>query len=383
MKMKSWLLSSLVCLNITALMAQTDTGTATPPAATPPPPAPTSVTSPATVDTNAPAATPKPKAKKKKKKAATTATSTTSVATPVKDKAAKAAKSATVLSAPTPALVKQDNLNVRGQASFVGEVLTHLKKGDTVTVLEEITVASPKKGEPAQWSKILLPSATAVWVDGEYVDTDGKTKKRLNVRGGPGENYSVVTRVEKGTAIKEVKKDKGWICIETPADAAGYVASEFLDKQATPVTPPTPAPAPAPAPEVVKVQPEAAPAPAPTPAPEPAPAPAPAPVVFTPPPPPAPAPEPAPEVKMEPTKRVISREGFLRKARNIQAPADFELHDILTGEVIDYLQPTATEPTENLKHFIKVRVKVTGEEYVDKRWPGIPIIHVQSVSLMP
>ncbi len=375
MKMKSWLLSLVMGLNI-GLMAQTDTGTATPPAPTAPPPtAPPSTAAPA--DASAPATAPKPKAKKKKKKATTT---TPEAAKP------KPADHA-VLSAPTPATVKEDNLNVRAQSSFVGEVVTHLKKGDSVTVLEEITPSAPKKGEPKQWSKILLPSSTPVWVSAEYLDADGKTAaKRLNVRGGPGENFSVVARLDKGATIKEIKKDKGWVCIEPPADAVGYVASDFIDKQATPPAPvpaPEPTPVAVPAPEVVKVQPEATAAPAPTPAPEPAPAPAPAPppVVETK---PVPAPEPPPaEVKMIPTKRVITRDGFLRKARNIQAPADFELRDIQTGEITEYIQPTTGEPTDNLKHFIKVRVKVTGEEYVDKRWPATPIMRVESVSLLP
>ncbi len=46
------------------------------------------------------------------------------------------------------AVVTQKNVNVRGQPSLYSEVICHLKKGDKVTILEEVAPAKPKPGDP-------------------------------------------------------------------------------------------------------------------------------------------------------------------------------------------------------------------------------------------
>jgi uncharacterized protein YgiM (DUF1202 family) len=311
-------------------------------------------------------------------------------------------KSDVVLDPPAAATVKQESLNVRGQPSFVGEVVAHLKRGETVTVLEQITLATTKKGEPANWARISMPTNTPVWVDAEFIDPKSKAvlARRINVRGGPGENYSVVARLEKGTIVKEIRRNKNWMEIETPANAYAFVAADYLEIQApaapspaapsltsapatgpVPTTEPPPAPAPTPAPEVVNVpaetttataaKPEVAPA-----APEPV---APAPTASAPEPAPAPAATGEPATQVEATRSVI-REGFLNKARNIQAPADFELRDIQSGDVIEFIQP---KPKQNLKAYVGTRVTVAGHEVLDHRWPRTPIIELETIDLMP
>src|SRR5258708_20636231 len=55
---------------------------------------------------------------------------------------------------PGPATVSGNNVNVRGRASFTGEIVTRLNKGDAVAVLEEITLAIPRKGEPHRWARV-------------------------------------------------------------------------------------------------------------------------------------------------------------------------------------------------------------------------------------
>src|SRR5262245_8715697 len=95
---------------------------------------------------------------------------------------------------PGPAVVKQNNVNVRGQAAINSDVITRLKKGDVVTVLEEVTLKKPKTDEPAKWARIALPTNSAVWAHSSFIDPANKTvvPKRLNLRSGPGENYSIV-----------------------------------------------------------------------------------------------------------------------------------------------------------------------------------------------
>src|SRR5256885_4796615 len=104
-------------------------------------------------------------------------------------------------------LVQQDRVNVRGQPTLGGEVITQLRKGEAVTILEEIPVKSPKPGEPEKWLRISMPANTPVWVYAPLIEPANKTvtSKKMNVRAGPGENFSVVGRLEKGDVVKEIR----------------------------------------------------------------------------------------------------------------------------------------------------------------------------------
>ena len=71
-------------------------------------------------------------------------------------------------------------------------------KGDTVTVLEEITLKNSKADEPSAWAKIVMPSKAHAWVNTSFLDTNKTViPKKLNLRAGAGENYSVI-----GTLVK-------------------------------------------------------------------------------------------------------------------------------------------------------------------------------------
>lgn len=350
------------------------------------------------------------------------AASTQPAEPPAKPKAArrKSVNKREVLDPPVMATVTANAVNLRGQPNFVGEVIGHLQKGESVTVLAEVSHSHPTKDEPSKWSEIVMPTNILVWVDGAYVDKENHTVKahRINLRGGPSENYSVVGRLQRGEPINEVETRNGWIAINAPTNAHAFVASEFLDMQgAAPVaanTAPEPAPAPTPAPaatETVNVPP---PATAPPVAAEPAPAtPAPAPAAETnaaaaspvapaptaqseidqemaalhratgePAPLSTPEAAPAPAATNEPPTepRVITREGMVHRAYNIQAPTDFELRDISTGDLIDYLQP---QTNEKFKMYVGTHVDVTGSEYIDPRWPRTPVLQVTNVELVP
>jgi uncharacterized protein YgiM (DUF1202 family) len=126
------------------------------------------------------------------------------------------------------AVVNRNKVNVRGGPNLTSEVVTQLQKGDTVTVLEDIAVEKPKPGEPAKWSAIKLPANTPVWVYTGFLE--GKTVKvpRLNLRGGPGENFSVLGRLEKGATVKEIRVVDGWMEIEAPDNTRAYVDAKFL-----------------------------------------------------------------------------------------------------------------------------------------------------------
>ena len=313
---------------------------------------------------NAPAKTPKKKSGSKKKKAKQ----------PAGNKDA-AAQLKTVPLVAGPATVEANHVNVRGQPKLKSEVVTRLSKGDSVTVIEEIIHNNSGPDEPSAWAKIYLPTNTHVWVNTAYIDATNKTvlPKRLNLRSGPGENYSVLGRLMRGDPITEKGTKGDWTEIEAPTNAFAFVAAQYLKQEAAapaaPEIPATPA-------TVTEAAPIAA---APT---EPPPATA--------------APEsgaatnavassdtnapPATPVEEPPPKRVVDREGLVRGTFSIQAPTHFELVSPDNGRTIDYLYTTS--PNLDLRRYKGLHIIVTGEESLEERWGNTPVITIQKIQVL-
>jgi uncharacterized protein YgiM (DUF1202 family) len=300
------------------------------------------------------------------------AVTATPAAQPVKQrKRAAAPAKAVVLKEPTvalvagPAEVTVSNLITRGQAGLKGEVIAHLFKGDTVTVLSQINLDKHAAGEPAQWAKIAYPTNAHVWVNAKYVDAANNvvSAKKLNLRAGPGENYNVVGVLERGAPISQVSTKDAWMKIEAPASAYAFVAAMYLKQEAA-------------APVVINAAPpmEAAPAPMPTPVPEPQP------IVTEPvnPPPAVAAPEPAAvEPNVPTTPRVVSHEGVVRHVGSLITPTEYELYDPTTDKNVDFLYTTTTNL--DLSRYVGMRIIVTGEEGLAARWQDIPVLTIQRI----
>jgi len=365
--------------------------------------APAATLTPAPAKTNAPVA--KSGAKKSGKKKAV-----------AKKKApAKAPMPAlkTVPLVPGPAVVVASNVNVRGQAKLQSEVLTRVTKGQAVTVIEEIVRNNSGPDEPSAWAKVVLPPNAHTWVNTMFIDSTNQTvkPKKLNVRSGPGENYSVIGLMHAGDAVKAVTTKGDWTEIEAPANAYGFMAAQYLSQEATavvaaapkpteapamppPTTPTTPPPTTTPP---TTTPPTATPTePAPTPAtvaaaPPVAPPPTEAPAV--PPPTETPAPtqppavtnavaatptEPAVEEPLPP--RIVQREGIVRGMTSIQAPSKFALISPENGRNIDYLYTTSDDL--DLRRYKGLRIIVTGEEGLDERWGNTPVLTIQKIQIV-
>jgi uncharacterized protein YraI len=302
------------------------------------------------------------------------------------------------------ATVTGTRVNVRGQPTLRSEVITQLRSGDRVVVLEEITAADPKMGEPTRWARIQLPDTTTVFVFAPYVDPATKTVKvnRLNLRGGPGENFSVLGRLTRGERVKEVQTTASWMEIETPPEAHAFVALDFLEVEEprpTIATAPGPVPPPADAPLLADWPPAAPPPVTP-------------PVGsdidvteveiepiwpgVTPPrtddwpgteagvlqvgvAPTVPMVEPEPPVEPTP-RRVVIREGRVVVAFSPQAPTRFGLMSLETRRLINFLHSEVEGL--NLRAFAGRDVFVTGEELLDARWVT-PLIEVEDIRLAP
>ena len=280
-----------------------------------------------------------------------------------------------VILSPGAATIVGKNINVRGKASFNGEVITKLQNGDAVTVIEQVILSKPKVGEPSQWAKIAFPATAHVWVHSSYLNADKTVKpKKLNIRTGAGENYSVVGTLEQGTTVKEISTKGNWTEIEAPADAFAFVAATFIQQDPSAAT----------VPQVVSIQaPEAtltavttdpllastttdvtntnaSAEPNPTPVADAINAAAPPPIVE--------------EVWVP---RTVSHEGIVKPTISIQAPTKFGLHSKETGKLINYLySPTAQL---EMSRYEGRHIIVSGQEGLDERWLNTPVLTIQKI----
>jgi uncharacterized protein YgiM (DUF1202 family) len=390
MKNNCWLI--LGAMLSTSLLAQQATNTTPSAPIETPVAAPAATLAPTTVKTNAPAA----KAGKKKagKKKA------------VAKKKAPAPVLKTVPLVPGPATVVASNVNVRGQAKLKSEVVTRVTKGQSVTVIEEIVRNNSGPDEPSAWAKIVLPPNAHVWVNTSFIDGTNQTvkPKKLNLRSGPSENYSVVGLLHAGDAVKPVTTKGDWTQIEPPVNAYGFMAAQYLSQEA-PVTVAAIPPVAPKATEAPAVPPPTT-TPPPTMPPPTEPAPTPATVAATPPvaPPPTEAPAvppptempaptetpavtnaiaatpPEPEVEEPPPPRIVQREGIVRGMTSIQAPSRFALISSENGKNIDYLYTTSEEL--DLRRYKGLRIIVTGEEGLDERWGNTPVLTIQKIQIV-
>jgi len=312
------------------------------------------------------------------------------------------------------AVVKGDRLNVRGQAKLTSEVVTQLRKGETVEVLEQITLSTPKADEPAVWARIAIPANTPVWVFAPYIEPATRTVnvRTLNLRAGPGENYSVLGKLTRGDVVREIQVTNGWMEIEAPDTASAFVAMKYLEvtgeagiettvgatntiDTTTPIASlttdtnqVTEVDITETEVEEVDVTDEAGPMETERIEPE----------------------EPlitleevatdgtnvlaaeivSPdqmlligEIEEEPEplpERKVMREGRVIYSRSIQAPTHFSLESVETGRTMNFLHSERTHV--KLKNFAGRVVIVSGEEVMDERWKRTPILEVEKIMLI-
>jgi len=391
--MKLNCLAFLGAMISTSLLAQQITNAPPASPATPEPAPAPATTAAAPALTNAPVPA-KPAAKSGRKKSAT---KKKSAAAAKKKDAASELK--TVPLVPGPAVVDANHVNVRGQPRLKSEVLTRLDKGQPVTVLEEIVRNNSAADEPSAWAKILLPTNAHAWVHNSFVDATSKTviPRKLNVRSGPGENYSVIGQLRRGEPVTELGVKGVWTEIQPPTNAYAFIAAEFLKQEApapTPAPPPTEVAAQAPEEhtevaaqtpeESAKVTEPPAVAAAPTEPPPVPPTPAPTEPVATNTNQPAEtavaAAPVAPPVEEPPPKRIVEREGIVRGTVSIQAPTRFGLYSEQNGRIIDYLYTSS--PELDLRRYKGLHIIVTGEEGLDERWGNAPIVTIQKIQVL-
>ena len=126
--------------------------------------------------------------------------------------------------------VNTDALRLREEANSSSTILATASKGDVVVILEEESNGWYKvdyKSVEGYMSADYLDVSTMADVTIGYglVETDGSP---LNVRSGPGTDYSKVTSLNDGAVVTIVGIDNGWYKVKTSGGSVGYVSSDYM-----------------------------------------------------------------------------------------------------------------------------------------------------------
>ena len=116
-------------------------------------------------------------------------------------------------------------LNVRSSATTSSSIVTELRKGSFVTLLE-------KSGS---WWRVEYAQGRYGYCHGDYITPVSGTVARvatqstgLNVRSGAGTSYSRVGYLEKGETVIVLSDSNGWSRILYHGSKTGYASSQYL-----------------------------------------------------------------------------------------------------------------------------------------------------------
>jgi uncharacterized protein YgiM (DUF1202 family) len=244
--------------------------------------------------------------------------------------------------------VLKNRSNVRARPSTTAEVITQLKQGDAVDVIEHKSVT--EGGKTRDWLRIALPATAKCYVASKLLQDGVVTGDAVNIRSGPGTNYRELGKLAKGDRV-EVTGTKGdWTEIKPTENCSAWIAGELVEVQAAAAAEPPASAAPAPIAPEVTTPPVAAPSTSAMPA--------------------------APAISIVSTDpdvitRYVVRDGVLRAvAEGAQAPGAYELVTL----PVDRLQHRicyVEVPELQIEKYVNKRVRVFGNERWRRgdRWP--------------
>lgn len=124
---------------------------------------------------------------------------------------------------PFVAEITADNTNVRAGQNVNFEKLYVLKKGDLVTVVEKNYT----------WYKIVLAPEAKCFINKSYVKiyqaaSGVVTGNRVNLRAGPGPNYTALGQLMKDDVVEIISETNGWYQIKPAPGTFGWISEQFL-----------------------------------------------------------------------------------------------------------------------------------------------------------
>ncbi len=117
-------------------------------------------------------------------------------------------------------MVMADRVNLRNDATLDSDVIGQVNYGDELTVLEI--------GEA--WVRVRPPAAIPVWVHAGLLFEEREVRARvLNVRSGPGTQFSSLGMLNRGDTVEVLERFEEWVRISAPDAVFLYVSKEFVN----------------------------------------------------------------------------------------------------------------------------------------------------------
>lgn len=122
--------------------------------------------------------------------------------------------------------IKGNNINMRSGAGTKYKVMWKLGSGFPLKVLKR----------SGRWIRVSDFEGTIGWVHRDVVTktphmvvkVHKKTKKRINVRSGPGTNNRIVAKAYYGVVFKTLQRKSGWVQVEHEKGVRGWVKRSLL-----------------------------------------------------------------------------------------------------------------------------------------------------------
>ncbi len=116
------------------------------------------------------------------------------------------------------ARIKADRVNLRAKPDTSSEVVAQANAEDRLAV---VSVRD-------EWVEVVPPDAVDVWTHTDFVKDGVSTVSALNLRAGPGINYSIVGTVGRGGAVAVRGQFGEWLKV-APTHATLWVSRPFVD----------------------------------------------------------------------------------------------------------------------------------------------------------
>jgi len=117
--------------------------------------------------------------------------------------------------------VNADNVNLRAGADSNKEVVSQV-------CYDDILYAAGKD-ESGKWFRVLPPKGTKLYVYEKLIQNGKVSVKKLNVRSGPGINYTKMGEILKDQEIKVINRRNEWIAIEPPENCYLWISTDYLE----------------------------------------------------------------------------------------------------------------------------------------------------------
>ena len=122
--------------------------------------------------------------------------------------------------------IRGDDVNMRSGPGTKYKVLWELGSGFPLVVLKR----------SGKWIRVRDFEGTIGWVHRDVVNRTGhmivkvhkNSKKRINVRSGPGTKYRIVAKAYYSVVFKTLKQKNGWVNVQHEKGVTGWVKRSLL-----------------------------------------------------------------------------------------------------------------------------------------------------------